>query len=255
MFKIKLHVELKRWVFLESGIGLSFRFMTSNSGSDRRGHNCTPICFRLDCRSIERHPEFPADTCIPRCVVEPYMWRWNCTRDLCMDSCTWSRCTPDYRDSRCRWSTHRAGNSLKHYRCSQWHMCTLAFLFRYYRDPECKSHSYHKDSAHRDHLERRHDFNKQTSRVFKFFAENNDGHNYRLRGSKGLQLTKGLPVICLGQLQTGVIPRRLQSAFTPQTPSQGFTHFWYKQAGLLAGHSEWEVHSGRHEIYGFPSHV
>lgn len=37
---------------------------------------------------------------------------------------------------------------------------------------------------------------------------------------------KGSPVISLGQLQTGVISRNSQFALTPQTPSQGFTHFW-----------------------------
>lgn len=48
--------------------------------------------------------------------------------------------------------------------------------------------------------------------------------NY-LRASNNLQLMNGLPVMCFGQLQTGVIPRKLQSAFIPHTPSQGLMHF------------------------------
>lgn len=39
---------------------------------------------------------------------------------------------------------------------------------------------------------------------------------------KGRQLMKGSPVIWRGQLQIGVKPLNLQSALTPQAPSQGF---------------------------------
>lgn len=40
----------------------------------------------------------------------------------------------------------------------------------------------------------------------------------------GLQLTNGSPVMSRGQLHTGVNPRKLQSAPTPQAPSQVFLH-------------------------------
>lgn len=38
----------------------------------------------------------------------------------------------------------------------------------------------------------------------------------------GLQLMNGSPVMVRGQLHTGVKPRKLQSAPTPQAPSQVF---------------------------------
>lgn len=50
-------------------------------------------------------------------------------------------------------------------------------------------------------------------------------HGFGLHKSSGtnfLHEMKGSPVMSRGQLQTGVKPRRLQSAFTPHEPSQGF---------------------------------
>lgn len=44
-------------------------------------------------------------------------------------------------------------------------------------------------------------------------------------GSNGLQYLNGSPVLSRGQLHTGVMSRNSQFALTPQTPSQGFTHF------------------------------
>jgi hypothetical protein len=41
-------------------------------------------------------------------------------------------------------------------------------------------------------------------------------------GTNFLQATNGLPVISRGHEQTGVSPRRLQSAPIPQAPSHGF---------------------------------
>lgn len=52
------------------------------------------------------------------------------------------------------------------------------------------------------------------------------GFGSQISRPSSMQLKKGLPVMWLGQLQTGVMPLRLQSAFTPHTPSQGFMHFW-----------------------------
>lgn len=43
------------------------------------------------------------------------------------------------------------------------------------------------------------------------------------------------------------------SAFKPQTPGHGSTHFWLTQA-LFFGQSLFITHSGRHSIYGSPKY-
>lgn len=54
-------------------------------------------------------------------------------------------------------------------------------------------------------------------------ADINKARNlYNIPLVKGRQLTNGSPVMSRGQLQTGVNPRRLQSAPTPHEPSHGF---------------------------------
>lgn len=72
------------------------------------------------------------------------------------------------------------------------------------------------------------EFIKRFSKTFLKNVYNNNVQiliSKNILGSKGLQDTNGSPVMSLGQLQTGVVPRNSQLAFTPQEPSQGFTHF------------------------------
>lgn len=73
-----------------------------------------------------------------------------------------------------------------------------------------------------------------------------------LRFSKGLQDTKGSPVMSRGQLQMAVASRTLQSAFTPHTPRQGLVQRAATQEGRSRGQSPWLRHSARHDVYGSP---
>jgi hypothetical protein len=45
----------------------------------------------------------------------------------------------------------------------------------------------------------------------------------------------------------------LHSAFTPQSPGQGSTHFWFLHA-LSEGHSAFVEHSGLQATYGSPKY-
>lgn len=66
----------------------------------------------------------------------------------------------------------------------------------------------------------------------------------------GKQLLKGSPVISTGQVQMELWLNTLQTAFKPQDPGHGSTHFLLMQAKLLE-HSELIVHSGR-QFGGIP---
>lgn len=61
----------------------------------------------------------------------------------------------------------------------------------------------------------------------------------------------GFPDIPSGQRQIGIWFTVSHNAFWPQVPGHGSVHLLRIQA-LLCGHSVFNIHSGRHSVYGSP---